>query len=356
MATREEKRIINLDNGDQARAAFPLIVSASRSTDIPAFYADWFFERLKKGYSAWINPFNGQKYYIGYADTKFIVFWSKNPKPLLVHLDYLKERGIGCYIQYSLNDYEKEGLEPGVPRLGYRIETFMALAKHLGKGAVIWRFDPLLLTDTIGIDHLLDRIRAIGNQIHEYTEKLVFSFVDISSYKKVKSNIDAKRIPCREWTVSEMRVFVERLVELNKAEGWKLQLASCGEAEELPGISHNRCVDGRLILRLAHDSPELRDFLGATEIMVRKDLFGNAINVPPEAIDIGNGRYLFITKVNRDKGQRKACGCVKSKDIGQYDTCVHFCQYCYASHSQAKARRNHALHKANPHCETITGV
>ena len=92
------------ENGEKVTAQSPFIISASRSTDIPAFYADWFFHRLKVGYSAWNNPFNNQRYYVSYNDTKFIVFWSKNPRPLLEHLDYLKERNIGCYIQYTLND------------------------------------------------------------------------------------------------------------------------------------------------------------------------------------------------------------------------------------------------------------
>ena len=87
---------IKRENGDTVDAQVPIIVSASRSTDIPAFYADWFFHRLKVGYSAWTNPFNGVKSYVSYKDTRFIVFWSKNPRPLLQHLDYLKERNIGC--------------------------------------------------------------------------------------------------------------------------------------------------------------------------------------------------------------------------------------------------------------------
>ena len=97
---------ITTDDGRLVEATAPIIVSASRSTDIPAFYAEWFFRRLEKGYSVWTNPFNGVPLYISYQNTRFIVFWSKNPKPLLGHLEYLKERNIGCYIQYTLNDYE----------------------------------------------------------------------------------------------------------------------------------------------------------------------------------------------------------------------------------------------------------
>ena len=100
MAKSTDKIKITLDSGVSAEAQAPVIVSASRSTDIPAFYADWFFERLKRGYSAWTNPFNGVTSYVAYSNTRFIVFWSKNPKPLLEHLDYLAERNIGFYIQY----------------------------------------------------------------------------------------------------------------------------------------------------------------------------------------------------------------------------------------------------------------
>ena len=99
------------DSGAIVEMQAPVIVSASRSTDIPAFYADWFFYRLQKGYSAWTNPFNGVKSYISYDKTRFIVFWSKNPRPLLPYLNVLQERNIGCYIQYALNDYEKEHLK-----------------------------------------------------------------------------------------------------------------------------------------------------------------------------------------------------------------------------------------------------
>ena len=166
MANWRKEKILK-ENGELVDAQVPIIVSASRSTDIPAFYADWFFHRLKVGYSAWTNPFNGVKGYVSYENTRFIVFWSKNPRPLLPHLDYLKERNIGCYIQYTLNDYEQEGLERGVPPLNERIDTFKALVGKLGKGRVIWRFDPLMLTDDIDIDLLLAKIEHIGIAEHQ---------------------------------------------------------------------------------------------------------------------------------------------------------------------------------------------
>lgn len=141
------------DDGTWADAQAPVIVSASRSTDIPAFYADWFFYRLQRGYSAWMNPFNRNKSFVSYQHTRFIVFGSKYSAPLFPFLTILKEKQINCYIQYTLNDYEKEGLEEGVPSVEKRIDTFKRLVDELGFGHVVWRFDPLMLTDQIDILH-----------------------------------------------------------------------------------------------------------------------------------------------------------------------------------------------------------
>lgn len=248
------------DNGTVVEMQAPLIVSASRSTDIPAFYADWFFDRLQKGYSAWTNPFNGVKYYISYANTKFIVFWSKNPRPLLPYLHLLKERNIKCYIQYTLNDYEEEGLEK-VPSLVSRIETFKMLVEQLGNGSVIWRFDPMILTDEITIEDLLRKVKNIGDQLKGFTEKLVFSYADIGMYKKVKHNLEVNGIHYHEWETEQMDEFASKLSAMNRERDWNYQLATCGEKIDIAkyGILHNRCIDGDLIARLAWDDKELME-------------------------------------------------------------------------------------------------
>lgn len=363
MAKKTEDRYITLDNGIIVKATFPIVVSASRSTDIPAFYSDWFFHRLNKGYSAWTNPFNGVKYYVSYEDTKFIVFWSKNPRPLLNHLDTLKEKGIACYIQYTLNDYELEKLERGVRPIEERIETFKLLVEKLGKGAVIWRFDPLILTDTIGINDLLHKIEYIGDQLLGYTEKLVFSFADIASYRKVKANLEKNNINYREWDDTTMLEFASKLAELNRK--WNYELATCGEKIDIEhfGIKHNHCVDDRLIVRFGYRSSELMNFLGADFLHQSHqqgslfDLFDTdtANSIPDDAILLDNGEYAIINKNNKDKGQREFCGCMKSKDIGEYNTCPHLCEYCYANTSKESAVRNWQQHKQNPLSETITG-
>jgi len=309
------------DNGEKVSAQAPLIISASRATDIPAFYADWFFRRLDKGYVRWRNPFSGQDSYVSFGNTRFIVFWSKNPAPLLPCLPMLKERGIGCYIQFTLNDYEAEGLEPNVPTLAQRIDTFRRLVDTLGIGAVVWRFDPLILTDKINTDTLLDKIAHIGNVLAGYTEKLVFSFADIESYKKVSRNLQKSGVDYREWKEEGMREFAARLSTLNR-DNWNLKLATCAERIDLSeyGIEHNRCIDPELISRLAPDDDILQNFL---------------------------------YNARSDTGQRKACGCILSKDVGAYNTCPHGCLYCYANTSSASALANHKKSIADPLADSI---
>ena len=350
-----KKNKIKRDNGEWVEAQAPVIVSASRSTDIPAFYADWFFHRLEAGYSAWTNPFNGVRSFVSYDKTRFIVFWSKNPRPLLQHLDYLKERNIGCYIQYTLNDYEAEGLERGVPALEERIETFKRLVDKLGRGRVIWRFDPLILTDRISADDLLRKVENIGDQLRGYTEKLVFSYADIVTYKKVKSNLERNGVKYSEWTNEQMVDFARRLVSLNKAKGWDYALATCGEAADLEGVQHNRCVDDDLMIRFAHHDKALMEFLGVEIKPVQNSLFG-AESLPDNAIALGDTLYAIKHKNNRDNGQRQACGCMVSKDIGEYNTCPHLCEYCYANTSKETAVRNWKQHENNRFGETITGT
>ena len=272
------------------------------------------------------------------------------------HFDELKERGIGCYIQYSLNDYEEEKLERGVPLLTERIDTFKRLVDVLGKGSVIWRFDPLLLTDDITIDKLLSKIENIGDQLIGYTDKLVFSFADILSYRKVASNLKANGIPYKDWTEEQMVEFAAKLVALNKEKGWNYKLATCGEKGSFPDIEHNHCVDDELIIKRAYHDKELMKFLKAEiKLVPPRDMFTGAISLPDGAITIDNNHYVTRGD-NKDKGQREFCGCMKSKDIGQYNTCIHGCEYCYANTSKQAAVNNFKGHKENPWGETITGT
>ena len=340
METR--KITLQRENGETVEAQAPVIVSASRSTDIPAFYADWFLHRLKTGYSAWTNPFNGVRSYVAYADTRLIVFWSKNPKPLLQTggcLDYLAEKGINTYIQYTLNDYVAEQLERGVPLLQERIDTFKRLVDKVGFGKVIWRFDPMILTDRIGTEEILSKVERIGSQLKGYTEKLVFSFADIRAYRKVQSNLTKNDIRYREFETSDMLAVAAGLSELNRQ--WGYTLATCGEKIDIEsfGIVHNKCVDDDLMIKYFSHDKALMDFLGVE--IIEGDLF--------------NSDRIIKHRNNKDKGQRQFCGCIVSKDIGEYNTCPHLCEYCYANASKETAVSNWKRHRNNPYAETITG-
>ncbi len=179
----------------RVEAIAPLIISASRSTDIPAFYGDWFMERLAAGYVRWKSPFGGNPVYVSFEKTRVFVFWSKNPAPFLSRIGELDRMGYGYYFLFTLNDYDAERLEPGVPSVDERIDTFIRLSRRIGKGRVVWRFDPLVLSDRITVQDLLEKIESIGDRIAPFTERLVFSFVDIEKYAKVRRNLQAAGIP-----------------------------------------------------------------------------------------------------------------------------------------------------------------
>jgi DNA repair photolyase len=332
-----QKEKIKLDNNTTADAQAPIIISASRSTDIPTFYSDWFISRWEAGYIKWTNPFNGQPLYVSFKNTRLVVFWTKNPRPMFKHLDYLDKNIPNYYFQFSLNDYDKEKYEAKVPSVESRIKTFKELSNRLGKKRVVWRYDPLILTKDIDVQELLRRIKNIGEQIHEYTEKLVFSFVDIDIYKKVENNLKKENIPYIEWNETLMDEFAQGISEINK--NWGLQLGTCSEKIDLDkyGIVHNKCIDDDLMIDLfSHDS-QLMDFLGVE--IKQPDLFSDG--------------EIIKTKKLKDKGQREDCGCIMSKDIGQYNTCPHECNYCYANASKETAKKNYKRYLENPNSESI---
>ena len=293
----------------------PVILSASRATDIPAFYAEWFMNRIRAGFFKWANPFNAaQLQTVSVSKVRAIVFWTKNPTGMLPHLDELDRRGFHYVFQFTLNDYEAEGFEPRVPKLGARVDLFRRLAERLGPDRVVWRMDPLLLTNRLGVPELLDKAGRLAEKLVPFTRKWVFSFADIDRYPAVKRNLARAGIAAREFTRGEMEEFARGLAEINRGHG--LELATCAEETDLSafGIGHNRCVDGALLARLWPEDASLMEFLGSRE-------------------------------ARKDKGQRKMCGCIASKDIGRYQTCSHLCEYCYANRSPAAVAENFRRHR-----------
>ena len=338
----ERVRILR-QNGEVVDGVAPVIISASRSTDIPAFYAKWFVNRLKAGYCLWYNPFNQKPMFISFAKTRVVVFWTKNPEPMIPFLPELDRMGIHYYFQVTLNDYVNEGFEPNLGHVENRVEVFRRLSDLIGKERVIWRFDPLIVTPQLTARQLLTKVFHVGNQLKGYTDKLVFSFVDVKAYRKVQNNLiketpfyTRENVDNAEPGGTYLTELVEGLAKLRdhwKGEGWDLTLATCGESIDLDkyGIEHNRCIDGDLMERLFSEDRALVYYLRTGKIP-EPDLFGNSPEIPSERKDL------------KDKGQRKVCGCMISKDIGMYNTCRHLCVYCYANTSKEVVLKNKERH------------
>ena len=305
-------------------AIAPVIVSASRSTDIPALYGDWFIERLKRGYVTWKSPFDGRIIPVSFVNTRVFVFWSKNPRPFFPQLADLTKDGRQCLFLFTLNDYAREDLEPGIPLLEERIRTFAEISSLTGRGRLTWRFDPLLLSDSVTIDELLERIGSIGDQIARFTERLVISFIDIARYPRVQRNLAKCGLSgIREFSSEEIRLFASGLSQLN--EEWGLEILACGEEIDLTGygIAHGECISFDQIAREFSSDQYLMDFL-----------------LPPLESATRERRKREL----KDPGQRSRCGCVVSKDIGCYSTCIHGCRYCYATSSPFRAEKNYQIY------------
>jgi len=314
-------------NNQSYKAVSPLIISASRASDIPAFYGKWLINRLNEGFVSKTNVFSRKPELIDLKNVCAVVFWTKNPKPLIPLLFEFDKRMIDYYFLFTLNNYTDLNIEPNLPTLQKRIETFVELSELIGKQRVIWRFDPLFLSSENQIDYLSKCIENVGDTIYNYTEKLVFSFVEIENYTKVRRNLSKNNIRYIEFSKELKTEMVSRIVSMNKK--WKLELASCSTADDFSnfGVKKNACIDGELMIRIFGHNAKLQDFLNKHKSET-KQLFDNS--------------YMF--KNLKDTGQRKHCCCIYSKDIGKYDTCPHFCTYCYANSSTHVVEHNYKSH------------
>ncbi len=275
------------------------IISASRRTDIPAFFADWFMNRIRAGYFHSVNPFNAKQVKVvslAPQDVDAIVFWTKNPKPLLPHLDELDKRGYRYYFQFTLNPYG-EIFEPHVPPLAERIAVFRELSRRIGPHRVIWRYDPIIVSDVTPIEYHREMIASTAAALQGHVKRMVFSFLDF--YGKVAGRINelekARGIRVIDVTDESRREEMLRFAAWIKQIGdhYGLEVLSCAEQFDFVrlGIDHGSCIDGRLI----------RFLLG-----IGKDF-------------------------PKDKNQRGACLCAESIDMGMYNTCSFQCTYCYAN-------------------------
>lgn len=284
----------------------------------------WFINAWENGHCYWKNAYTKEQIKINFDKTRCIVFWSKNYAPLIKEWEFIK--GLpNTIFQFSLNNYELENYEKSLTPLKFRIETFKKLSNLAGKDRVIWRFDPLILSDKLNLAEILKRVEKLGDELSPYTTKFVFSFLDIAFYKKVSRNL--ARSGLREFSDDEMREFGLNLAKFNK--GWNLELSSCCEEIDLSefGIKNGKCIDEDALVRNFRGDERLMEHLG---IEFETTLFGEKV---------------IKTKSLKDSGQRKFCHCIKAKDIGFYDSCPHGCIYCYANFSAKSALENYRKFK-----------
>ena len=278
-----------------------MILSVSRRTDIPAFYSEWFINRIREGFVMVRNPMN----YHGVSRISLspdlvdcIVFWSKNPAPLLPYLDQIVQKYL-FYFQFTLNAYGTD-IEPNLPAICERIGTFKYISEKYGKERIIWRYDPVMLTEKYSIEWHIRNFAYIADQLKSYANTCVFSFVDL--YDKVKNNLKTEKVA--QITQTEIDIIAREFSGIALAHA--ITLKTCAEEVDLNkyGIENSCCVDPVLISKLVR-----------CDISVKKDI-----------------------------NQRDICGCVESIDIGQYNTCKHACKYCYANYSQPSVQKCFAAH------------
>lgn len=286
-----------------------MILSVSRRTDIPAFYSDWFLNRMKSGYVLVRNPINRKQVHrvsLNPKDIECIVFWTKDPSRMLSRLDELDR--YKYYFQVTITSYGKD-VEAGIASKKDIIKSFVELSKRIGKEKTVWRYDPILLSDKYTEAYHYEYFEMMADKMAGYTEKCVISFID--TYAKTEKNL--KGLNLKHIASEDMRRISKNLAEIGKR--FNMDLEACSEAVDLEsyGVRRGKCIDDRLISKI-----------------------------------VG-----FPGKIPKDPNQREGCGCVKSVDVGIYNTCPHRCAYCYANAGMISAGRNYESHR--PDAELLFG-
>lgn len=267
-----------------------MILSVSRRTDIPCFYSEWFFNRIKEGFLYVRNPMNPQqisRINLSPELVDCIVFWTKNPEPMLSRLDELKDYPF--YFQFTLTGYGQD-IECNVPhKKDKMIPIFQRLSSQIGANRVIWRYDPIMFTEKYDAEYHLKAFRQIAESLNGYTKRCVISFVD--TYTKNLKNLNALQQTHLE--TEKLKRFAHTLSKIAHKNG--IQISTCAEQIDLSdyGITHSCCID----------QLHVEEVIG------------------------------YKIKATKDKNQRKECGCIESIEVGTYNTCQNGCKYCYANYS-----------------------
>lgn len=278
-----------------------MIVSASRRTDIPAYYSEWMVNRLKEGYVLVPNPRNTGRLTRVILDPErvdCIVFWSKDPKNILEKLPQIDEMGYRYYFEYTITAFGTEE-ERNLPDKQQEIDTFLRLSEQIGSERVDWRFDPVMVTERYPVDWHLRKFEDLCRKLHGHTERCIISFID--PYRHLGSE-------WRGMSAESIRETASGLARI--AECYGLPLYTCAEEIELSefGIRHAACIDPKKVEKVAG--------------------------------------FPIVSK--KDPGQRPACGCMASVDIGMYDTCGHGCRYCYATfYNEGALKKRMSAHRSD---------
>ncbi|MBN2801792.1 MAG: DUF1848 domain-containing protein [Deltaproteobacteria bacterium] len=293
-----------------------MIISCSRRTDIPALYSEWFKNRIKAGFCIVPNPFNTNQ--LSTVSLKkqvvdAIVFWSKNPEPMLPQIEMLKDKGYIFYFQYTLNNYPKM-IEPSLPSLANRLETFESLSKMLGPWGAVWRYDPIIISSETPYSFHENNFTMLCTSLKGMTSRVVISIVDW--YQKTTRRINENGLTEIDKTEElpkskDMLELLETLAAIAKSYGLEIQTCAESENYENLGITKGKCIDDFIINKLG-----------------------------------GTVSY------KKDKGQREKCLCTKSRDIGINNTCTQGCTYCYATKNNTLARRRYSEH--NPESPVLS--
>jgi len=279
------------------------VISASRRTDVPAFYADWFVNRLRAGSVIVLQPYSGRPARVSLkaGDVSAIVFWSKNYAPLLGRLDVVGRTTKNLFFHFTITGNCE--LEPSVPDFRDAIRDYRFLAGRYSPEQVVWRYDPVCVTDKLSFERHEERFARCAELLRGSASGCIISFVH--PYKKVPANL--RKYSDHALTAlsgAQKREYARRLAKIAKTHGIRT-FACCNDDLLSDQIHKAACIDGRLL----------------------SDIF----KIPVDA---------------RPALTRKECACTKSIDIGAYDTCAHGCLYCYANADKERAKA--ALQRHDP--------
>ncbi len=281
----------------------PMIISASRRTDIPAFYSEWMINRFREGYVHTKNPMNPnqiKRIELSPDHIDCIVFWTKDPEPMLPRLLELDDMGYHYYFQFTLTPYDR-GIERRLRDKKEILQTFKKLSDSIGEDRVLWRYDPILLNEDITIGYHKSSFEKLCRELQGYTGSCTISFIDL--YAKLRSAVQEKLI--RALQEEEMHQLSYIFSETGYKYGMELKACVTEEFDfSLYGITSAACIDPTIIEKICQKS----------------------------------------IKIKKDHNQRKGCNCVQSTDIGIYNTCANGCVYCYANHSETSITKNNLLH------------